>query len=152
MSNLISALDSSADALSVFENALSVSSNNISNSSTPGYVEQTAQLEALPFDNATGVGGGVTSGPVQSARDTYAEEAVQTATTNQGTWQQLVSTLQPVQSTFDVDGQSGIPAALSQFYQAASTWSTNTSDPTNQQAVLNAAQTVAQAFQSQSAE
>ena len=152
MSNLISALDSSADALSVFENALSVSSNNIANSSTPGYVEQTAQLDALPFDNATGVGGGVASGPVQSARDTYAEEAVQSATTNQGTWQQLVSTLQPVQSTFDVDGQSGIPAALSQFYQAASTWSTNTSDPTNQQAVLNAAETVAQAFQSQSAE
>jgi flagellar hook-associated protein 1 FlgK len=152
MSNLLSALDASANALSVFQNALSVSSNNIANSSTPGYVEQTAQLDALPFDNATGVGGGVTSGPVQDARDTYAEEAVQSATTNLGTWSQLVSTLQPVQSSFNVNGQSGIPAALSAFYQAASTWSTNTSDSTDQQAVLNAAQTVAQAFQQQSAE
>ena len=152
MSNLLSALDASANALSVFQNALGVTSNNIANSSTPGYVEQTPQLEALPFDNATGIGGGVTSGPVQDARNIYAEEAVQSATTDLGTWQQMVSTLQPVQGNFDVTGQSGIPAALSQFYQAASTWSTNTNDSTDQQAVLNAAQTVAQAFQQQSAE
>jgi flagellar hook-associated protein 1 FlgK len=152
MSNLLSALDASANALSVFQSALGVTSNNIANSSTPGYVEQTPQLEALPFDNATGIGGGVTSGPVQDARNIYAEEAVQGATTDLGTWQQMVSTLQPVQGTFDVTGQSGIPAALSQFYQAASTWSTNTGDSTDQQAVLNAAQGVARAFQQQSAE
>ncbi|MEI9973623.1 MAG: methyltransferase domain-containing protein [Ignavibacteriota bacterium] len=48
MSNLLSALDASANALGVFQNALSVSSNNIANSSTPGYVKQIAQLEALP--------------------------------------------------------------------------------------------------------
>ncbi|MEI9977210.1 MAG: flagellar hook-associated protein FlgK [Ignavibacteriota bacterium] len=77
---------------------------------------------------------------------------MQGASTNLGTWQQQVSTLQPVEGTFDVTGQTGIPAALSQFYQAASTWSTNTSDSTNQQAVLNAAQGVARAFQAQSAE
>ena len=152
MSNLLSALDAAANAINVFQNALSVSSNNIANSSTPGYVEQTARLEALPFDNATGVGGGVSSGPVQNARDTYAEEAVQSASTNQGTWQQLVATLQPVQGAFNVNGQSGIPAAMSKFFQAASTWSTNTSDGTDRQAVLNAAQAVAQAFQSQSAQ
>ncbi len=152
MSNLLSALDASANALSVFQNALSVTSNNIANSSTPGYVKQTPQLQSLPFDNAQGVGGGVTSGPVQNARDTYAEQAVQGAATNLGTWQQLVSTLQPVQSTFNVNGQSGIPAALSQFYQITSTWATNTSDTTNQQAVINAAQTVVQAFQQQSAQ
>ena len=152
MSNLISALDSTANALSVFENALSVSSNNIANSSTPGYVEQTAQLDALPFDTATGVGGGVTSGPVENARDVYAEEAVQSATTDLGTWTQQVNTLQPVQSTFSVNGESGIPAALSQFYQAASTWSTDPSDTTDQSSVLNAAQSVAQAFQQQSTE
>ena len=115
MANLLSALDSAANAISVFQKALSVTSNNISNSSTPGYVEQTAQLEALPFDTAAGVGGGVTSGPVQNARDIYAEQAVQSATSNLGFWQQQVSTLQPVQGGFDVTGQTGIPAALSQF-------------------------------------
>jgi len=152
MANLLSALDSAANAISVFQKALSVTSNNISNSSTPGYVEQTAQLEALPFDTAAGVGGGVTSGPVQNARDIYAEQAVQSATSNLGFWQQQVSTLQPVQGGFDVTGQTGIPAALSQFYQAASVWSTDTGNSTNQQAVLSAAQSIAQAFQQQSAE
>ena len=150
MSNLLSALDASANALSVFQNALGVTSNNIANSSTPGYAAQIPQLEALPFDNASGIGGGVTSGPVQDSRNIYAEEAVQGATTDLGTWQQMVSTLQPVQGSFDVTGQTGIPAALSKFYQAASTWSTNTGDSTDQQAVLNAAQAVARAFQQQS--
>ena len=43
-------------------------------------------------------------------------------------------------------------AALSQFYQAASTWSTDPGDTTDQSSVLNAAQSVAQAFQQQSTE
>jgi flagellar hook-associated protein 1 FlgK len=152
MSSLLTSLSSIGNALSVFQNALSVSSNNISNSSTPGYVEQTAQLEALPFDTVTDSGGGVSSGPVTNARDVYAEEAVQGATTNLGTWTQMLNSLQPVQSSFDVSGQTGIPAALSQFYQAASTWSTEPGDNTAQDSVLNAAQSVAEAFQQQSAE
>jgi flagellar hook-associated protein 1 len=152
MGALLSSLSTIGNALDVFQNALSVSSDNISNSSTPGYVEQTEQLNALPFDTVTSSGGGVSGGPVTSARDVYAEEAVQSATTNLGTWTQLVNTLQPVQSTFDVTGTTGISAAMSQFYSAASTWSTDTGDSTDQQGVIDAAQNVAEAFQQESAE
>jgi flagellar hook-associated protein 1 FlgK len=82
----------------------------------------------------------------------YAEEAVQSASTNLGTWTQILNTLQPVQSGFDVSGQTGIPAAFSQFYQAASTWATDTGNSTDQNGVIEAAQGVATAFQQQSAE
>lgn len=151
MSNLFSALQSSADALSVFQSALSVSQNNIANVSTPGYVKQTQMLEALPFSSSGGASGGVAAGPVESARDTYAEQTVQTAVTSLGTWEQQLGVLQPLQSSFDITGSSGIPGALNQLFQAASGWAAAPNDSTAQASVLNAAQTVSQAFQQQSA-
>ena len=149
MSTLFAALNSAAGAITAFENALNVSQNNISNAQTPGYVEQTATLESLPADSATGAAGGVTSGPVVSARDIYAENSVQQAQTTLGNWEQQVSTLQGLQTSFDITGSSGIPGALNTLFSAFSTWSASPTDTTAQQAVLNAAQGVGQAFQQQ---
>src|SRR5580698_9752848 len=149
MSTLFAALNSAAGAITAFENALNVSQNNISNAQTPGYVEQTATFEALPADSATGAEGGVTSGPVVSARDIYAENSVQQAQTDLGNWEQQVSTLQGLQTSFDITGTSGIPGALNTLFSAFSNWSASPTDTTAQQAVLNAAQGVGQAFQQQ---
>jgi flagellar hook-associated protein 1 len=148
--SLFAALRSSADALSVFERQLTVSSNNVANASTPGYVEQTLDLQALPIDPQTGLIGGVTGDQVTSARDVYAEQNVERETTTLGNWQQQGATLSPLQSSFDVTGQSGIPAALNQLYQSFTAWSTTPGDGTARQGVLNAAQVVAQAFNQQS--
>jgi flagellar hook-associated protein 1 len=147
--SLFAALRSSADALSVFERQLTVSSNNVANASTPGYVEQKLSLQALPFDPRSGLVGGVTSSAVTSARDVYAEQNVERATTELGTWQQQVNTLSPLQNSFDVTGQSGIPAALNQLYQSFASWSTTPGDSSARQGVLNSAQSVAQAFNQQ---
>lgn len=151
MSSLTSALTSAANAISVFENALNVTQNNISNSSTPGYVEQTATFEALPYDSATGASGGVSSGPVTSARNIYAENSVHQAQTALGTWEQQVSTLQGLQSSFDITGTSGIPGALNTLFSAFSTWSASPGDTNARQAVLNGAQGLVEAFQQQAA-
>jgi flagellar hook-associated protein 1 FlgK len=149
MSTLFAALDSAAGAITAFENALNVSQNNISNAQTPGYVEQTATFEALPADSNSAAAGGVTSGPVISARDTYAESSVQQAQTTLGNWEQQVNTLQGLQTSFDITGSSGIPGALNTLFSAFSSWSASPTDTTAQQAVLNAAQGVGQAFQQQ---
>src|SRR5579872_5524398 len=98
MSNLSASLISAASSISVFENALAVSQTNIANSSTPGYAEQTPTFQAMPFDLATGLAGGVTNGPVQDARNVFAENSVQQAQTSLGNWQEQVSTLQGLQS------------------------------------------------------
>jgi flagellar hook-associated protein 1 FlgK len=150
MASLFSALSISANSLQVLQNSLAVSENNIANASTPGYVEQTQTVEAMPLDLGQGSVGGVVSGPVVSARNIYSEQAVQSAQTALGTWNQQVSTLQPLQSSFDLTGASGIPGALNQLFQSFSTWSANPTDGTAQQGVLNAAQSVAQAFQQES--
>jgi flagellar hook-associated protein 1 len=152
MSNLFSILQSSASAMDVFQNALSVTSNNVTNASTPGYVLQTQGLEALPFDSTSGLSGGVAATKVESARDVYAERAVQLQTTSLGTWEQQVTTLSPLDGDFDTTGTTGIPGALNNLYSACSTWSSSPSDSTARQGVLTAAQAVAQAFQQQSTE
>jgi flagellar hook-associated protein 1 FlgK len=144
-------MNSAANALSVFQNALSVTQNNIANSLTPGYVEQTPSFEALPFDSVGGASGGVKDGPVANARDVYAETAVQQAQTSLGTWEQQLSTLQPLQTTFDITGTSGIPGALNTLFSAFATWSASPGDSTARQSVLNGAQGLAQAFQQQAA-
>lgn len=151
MSTLFSALHSMAGAIDAFENALNVSQNNIANAQTPGYAEQTATFQALPADTVGGQSSGVTSGPTISSRDVYAESAVQQAQTSLGNWTQQLSTLQDLQSSFDITGTSGIPGALNTLFSAFSSWAASPTDSTAQQTVINAAQGVAQAFQQQAA-
>jgi flagellar hook-associated protein 1 FlgK len=147
--SLSSALNSMSSAITAFENALNVSQNNIANAQTPGFVEQTATFQALPVDYATGSSGGVASGPVTNARDVYAESSVQQAQTALGNWTQQLSTLQDLQSSFPIDGTTGIPGALNTLYAAFSGWAASPSDANAQQAVINGAQGLAQAFQQQ---
>ena len=149
--SLVSAMHSSADALRVFQQQLATSSNNVSNANTPGWVRQTVSLGARPFDPLHGVEGGVVASGVESARDVYAERNVQREMSSLGTWEQQVNTLSPVETSFDVTGQSGVTAALSQLYQSFSAWGASPGDTTARQSVLSAAQSVGLAFNQQSA-
>lgn len=149
MASLFSALTTAANSISVYEDALTLSSNNIANAETPGYAEQNPTLVTLQSDPATGLNGGVLFGPVESSRDLYAETAVQQASTQLGTWEQQLSALQGLQGDFDTTGSAGIPGALNQLFTAFSNWSANPTDPTAQQGVIEGAQGLAQAFQAQ---
>jgi len=153
MATLSAALNSMSGAITAFENALNVTQNNIANAQTPGYVEQTATFEPLPVDYSVSSGaagaGGVISGPVVSARNVYAENAVQQAQTTLGNWTQQLSTLQDLQNSFPVDGTSGIPGALNTLYSAFSSWAASPEDSNAQQAVINGAQGLVQTFQQQ---
>jgi flagellar hook-associated protein 1 FlgK len=147
MANLFSSMVSVAGALNAFDRALAVTQNNVANASTPGYVRQEQTLEALPFDPANGMGGGVTAGEVQSARDQYADRAVRSANTLAGQAQQDVSSLTALQSVFDVSGNSGISKALSNLFSSFSAWAQSPDDATARQTVLSSAANLAQSFQ-----
>ncbi len=148
MGGLLGALNSSLDALRSFETALNVSQNNVSNSSTPGYSDQVATLEAMPFDAASGTGGGVQAGTTQSTDNAYADQAVRTQFSAQGNYTAQSTALSSIQSLFDVTGQTGVIGALNNLFQSFSAWSATPTSTAAQQAVLTAAQTVAQSFQS----
>ena len=145
--SLFSSLTSAANALSAFESALTVTQNNVSNASTPGYAKQTQVLEALPYEPQTGASGGVRATVVQSSRDEFVEQRVRAATSALGNYQQQVESLTPLQTQFDISGKSGIPAAFNTLFSAFSNWSTLPQDSTARQNVITSAQGLASAFQ-----
>jgi flagellar hook-associated protein 1 FlgK len=140
VSDLLSALVSTAGALNAFDSVFAVTQNNVANASTPGFVKQQQTLEAMLF-------GGVRAGDIQNARDRYADQAVRSETTLLGQAQQNVTSLTSLQNAFDISGNSGIPNALGYLWNAFSAWSTSPDSTVARQTVLSNAQDVAQAFQ-----
>ena len=146
MANLLSTLLNSSSALDAYERVLSVTQNNVANSSTPGYAKQGVSLEALPMDQALGASGGVRAGKVENYRDEYAEQAVRSQTSGLGAAQQSVTSLTAVQSQFDISGKTGIAAAMNNLFSSFSAWGQNPSDLTSRQAVLSNATSLADSF------
>lgn len=147
MSNLLASLRSSANALEVFQRALNVTQNNVTNVSTPGFVRQRQSLEALPFDANGGLLGGVGAGEVESARDAYAEQGVRRQLQSLGFSEQRAAGLQAIEDNFDISGTTGIAGAMSRFFQSVSSWSLAPNDTGSRQAVIANAQAVSQNFQ-----
>jgi flagellar hook-associated protein 1 len=147
MGNLFSALSSAGQSLQAFERAIDVTQNNVTNANSPGYADQVPQMISQDFQsNGAGTNGGVQE-VTQDTRDTYADTAVQQQLSLQGMYQQLQTSLEPLQSVFDVSSSSPIPSALNALFQSFSQWSTNPSDANYQTAVIDAAQQTASAFQ-----
>src|SRR5580698_8396884 len=108
MGSLFGTLNSSLDAIRAFQTALSISQNNVSNASTPGYARQEANLEAPPFLPSAGLTGGVQEGPTISTQNEYADQAVRTQLSQQGNYSAQSGPLQSIQGLFDVSGQTGL--------------------------------------------
>src|SRR4051812_23589998 len=77
MSNLLTSLSSAAGAMNTYEKALEVVQNDTVNVNTPGYVRQSVNFTARPFNLNGAQSGGVSVTSVLSSRDEYAERNVQ---------------------------------------------------------------------------
>ncbi|MGI8745034.1 MAG: flagellar hook-associated protein FlgK [Bryobacteraceae bacterium] len=146
MGNLLTSLLNSTNALKTYTQGLEVVQNDVTNSSTPGYVKQIPTFEALPFDISVGLPGGVSAGPVQNARDAFAEKNVRDHQSALGFSQQQTSALNGVEANFSLSSKSGVAPAINALFQSFSSLSVNPSDPTARQAVVDQANHVAQAF------
>ncbi len=147
MPDILASLGSSASALNVLQQAMGVVQNNVDNSSTPGYASQQLNIEALPFDEATGAAGGVAAAGLDDSRDAYLDSAVQTQMQSLGLYTAQNQATGTIQSFFDVSGTTGVSAALSSLFSAFSAWSTTPNDPVAQQTVISDAGNVASSIQ-----
>jgi flagellar hook-associated protein 1 FlgK len=147
MVSLLSTLLTSASALNAYEQVLEVTQNNVANSSTPGYAEQTQQLYALASDPSVGLTGGVRAGVIQDSRDQYAEENVWRQSVLLGEANQNVNSLTALQNYFSISGDTGIPKALNNLFSSVSAWGQSPTDTNAQQAVIDNATDLASAFQ-----
>lgn len=146
MSNILNSLISSAGALSVYDQVLQVTQNNVANANTPGFVKHRQSLLAMPFDPAGGLIGGVRAGDVVSARSAYADQAVRSNLSLLGQAGQEVNSLTALEANFDVSGESGIPEALNNLFRSFSAWAQSPNDTLARQAVLERGADVALAF------
>jgi flagellar hook-associated protein 1 FlgK len=147
MSDLFSAMITTAGTLQAYSRVLQVVQNNVANASTPGYVRQEQLLEAMPFDTSGGMSGGVRAGEVQSARSEYADQAVRRESTLLGQAQQDVNSLSSLQLYFDISGTTGLPKALNDLFSSFSGWAQSPNDSVARETVLQHAADVATAFQ-----
>ena len=148
--SLFSSLSLASNALSVFDQALTVTQNNVANASTAGYVNQTQTFLADAFIPGTGEQGGVEAGAVVSSRNQFADQNVRTANAQLGNFQQQVQGLTSLQGQFDISGNTGIPSAFNGLFSAVSNWANLPNDSTARQNVITSAQNVASAFQEES--
>jgi flagellar hook-associated protein 1 FlgK len=136
MSSLIASMATAGNALDVYQQALTVVQNNITNSSTPGYATQTLNLVAQALDVAGGLAGGVAARGLESSRDEYAEEEVRRQMQSLGTYETQASGLSSIDNLFDVTGNSGIPADLSNLYSSFSAWAASPKSASAEQTVI----------------
>jgi flagellar hook-associated protein 1 FlgK len=148
MANLLASLNVTAGALNAFDLALETSQNNVANAQTPGFVAQTQTLDSLAFNLSAGEIGGVTAGPITSARDQFAEQNVHNQNMLLGAATQDVNSLSQLQNLFPVSDSSGIANALNTLYSSFSGWAENPNDSNARQSVMDDAATVASTFQS----
>jgi flagellar hook-associated protein 1 len=147
MGSLFSVLNSASQSLQALELAINVTQNNVTNANSPGYAEQVPQLISQDFQSDTGISSGGVEEVTQDTRNAYADTAVQQQLSLQGMYQQLQTTLAPLQTVFDVSSSSPIPSALNQLFQSFSAWSSQPTNANYQAGVIQAAQQTAAAFQ-----
>jgi flagellar hook-associated protein 1 FlgK len=146
MGGLLSALNSAATALTALSQSLGISQQNVANASTPGYAAQTASIVPIGL-SGSGAGGGDYI-DVSSSSNSFADAAVQAASSQASASQTLAQQLTPVNGLFDITGTSGILAAFQQFSTAFASLSVTPNDPTAGAAALSAARNVGAAFNS----
>jgi flagellar hook-associated protein 1 FlgK len=137
---------SSSHAIEVFNRALNVIENNVTNAQTPGYVKQDQSLLALPFDPNNGLTGGVAVGPLISARSEYLEQAVRSQTELFGNAEQRATDLALIEPLFDLRSESGVAASINKFFDSFSQLSVNPNNTVSRQAVINSARQLAQSL------
>ncbi len=149
MGGLNTTLNIGVEALDVTQGELDATSNNISNSSTPGYTEETAQISenALTQSGGQVEGGGVTLDGITTTQDELLNLQIQQQTSLQSSASTASGILDQVQTYFDSTG-TDIASTLTSFSSSLDALSANPTDTADQQAVLDAGQNLASSFNS----
>jgi flagellar hook-associated protein 1 FlgK len=147
MGTLTALLHVTTGALAANQTALTATAENIANQNTPGYTRR-----SVTWTEGDIVSVGASTSPgvqatVSALRDRVLQFTVQQATETSSASSTRLSALDNLQSLFNItssgDDASGINAAVSDFFGAATTVAATPTDSTAQQSLYTAAQTLA---------
>jgi flagellar hook-associated protein 1 FlgK len=135
--------------LNAAQGGLSVIGNNIANVNTPGYNRQVvnqSNRNPLGFGSSF-FGTGVDLNSVTRVYDKYLTGQVQTATTQNSSYQAQLSFLNQLDGTMS-DSSNGLSSSLQSFYSALQSLSGSPSSAPSRQSVISMGQSLATQFQS----
>src|SRR6201999_3353988 len=137
-----SALANAMSGLTANQAALAITSGNIANAQTPGYVKQSAnQIEVA----SGGAGSSVLVTGVNRQLDLYVQSQLWTETSGSGFADQMSNILGQLQSVYSTPGGTGtLETAYGNFTTALQALSTSQGSESAQTAALGAAQALAQ--------
>jgi flagellar hook-associated protein 1 FlgK len=146
---LSSALATAMSGLRANQAALSITSSNIANASTPGYV--TEKVNQVEVSNGTG-GSSVEVTGVNRQLDMYLQSQLLTEQAGGGYADQIANITGQLQDVYGTPGGTGtLETALNSFTSALQALSTSSGDQSAQSVALSAAQTLATQFNTTSA-
>ena len=141
-------LSTSVSGLLAFQQALDVTSNNISNAATTGYSTETANLAEQPgqFTGAGYIGSGVAVQSVTRAYNAQLTQQVRTSQSSYSSYNTLATQSQQIDNMLS-DSNSGLSASLQSFVNALQSVSTSPTSTAARQALLSQGQALAQQLQ-----
>ena len=146
MGNILTSILATSASMRAFGQGLNVTQTNVTNASTPGYVKQTQVFESDTFELSRGLPGGVKAGKLLSSRNEYAELAVRRNQQDVGAANQRSTDLAMMEPIFSLQQGSGVPGALSNFFQSFNQLSVTPNSNPSRQAVLDSANELANSF------
>lgn len=148
MGGLSGSLNIAVQSVVAEQNALEVTSNNIANANTPGYSRQVPDFVENPPLTLGNLqfGEGVSLQSIEGIRDQTLENRIQQETQPGGQLDAYLGGMNQVQSLFNETQGAGLQGPLSQFFNSLQALSTDPTNLTLRQAVLNAGNTLANTF------
>ena len=141
-------LNTSISGLLAFQQALSVTSNNVSNAATPGYSVQNINLrEALGQGTASGyIGAGVSVQSITRSYDETLAAQVRTSNSNYQAFNTVATQASQIDNMLS-DTKTGLTATLQNFINALQSVSTSPASTAQRQVLLSNAQSLTQELQ-----
>ena len=146
-------LSTSVSGLLAFQQALDVTSNNISNAETPGYDVETANFSEEPGQQTGSgyIGSGVDVSSVTRAYDAYLAAQVNSTQSSYSSSNTLSTQASQVDNMLS-DSSTGLTATLQSFVNALQTAASTPTSTAARQALLSSGQALAQQVQTYSSQ
>ncbi|GGP06954.1 flagellar hook-associated protein FlgK [Oceanobacillus neutriphilus] len=148
-------LEMSRQALSTQQSALYTTGHNISNANTPGYTRQRVNMQAMNGYPTPGMnsphmpgqlGTGVEVGSVQRIRNQFLDTQFRAENASVGYWSERTAALSRMENLLNEPSDSGIEAAMSDFWSALQEAGANPTNNGARAVVLKRGESLADTF------
>lgn len=148
MSDVYGIMSLAGQALLTQQQAITVTSHNIANVNTPGYSRQKLIMDTnTPLDSSIGpIGTGVSAEAVERIYDRFLGAQINNESQALGRWDAQKNAVQQVEMIFNEANGSGLNEAMSKFWNAWQSLTTNPDGAAERQVLITASRVLATTF------